>query len=244
MPRIIKPAVGSFTASNITIDSSGRVVAASSGAGAANMLRTFVKAESGTHTFTAQPTTTKLHMYLRGAGGGGGGGGPGGGGGGHGGHGGFGFFNVPVSQPFSVPFTLGAGGTGGTVNPSTNSGNAGTASSFNTNLVANAGNGGASHPSQTPGTSGTLSNETYGYIDGTAFTDANLVLFTPEGMTIEHGISTSPKFGGPNNSINKNDQRMFIGGVAGTRGTGRQAPVVQGGSSGLDGSVVIYEDIG
>ena len=63
-------------------------------------------------------------------------------------------------------------------------------------------------------------------------------------MTIEHGISTSPKFGGPNNSINKNDQRMFIGGVAGTRGTGRQAPVVQSGSSGLDGSVVIYEDIG
>ena len=37
---------------------------------------------------------------------------------------------------------------------------------------------------------------------------------------------------------------MFIGGVAGTRGTGRQAPVVQSGSSGLDGSVVIYEDIG
>ena len=28
MPRIIKPAVGSFTASNITIDSSGRIIAA------------------------------------------------------------------------------------------------------------------------------------------------------------------------------------------------------------------------
>ena len=72
MPRIIKPAVGSFTASNITIDSSGRVVAASSGAGAANMLRTFVQASDGAATFTAQPGTSKLHLYLRGAGGGGG----------------------------------------------------------------------------------------------------------------------------------------------------------------------------
>ena len=43
MPRIIKPAVGSFTASNITVDSSGRIVAASSGAGAANMIRTFTR---------------------------------------------------------------------------------------------------------------------------------------------------------------------------------------------------------
>ena len=74
MPRIIKPAVGSFTASNITVDSSGRIVAASSGAGAANMIRTFTENDDGTATFTAQPGTSKIHVYLRGAGGGGGGG--------------------------------------------------------------------------------------------------------------------------------------------------------------------------
>ena len=91
MPRIIKPAVGSFTASNITVDSSGRIVAASSGAGAANMIRTFTENDSGTATFTAQPGTSKIHVYLRGAGGGGGGGNPGGTEGGTGGHGGFGF---------------------------------------------------------------------------------------------------------------------------------------------------------
>jgi len=33
MPKIIKPAKGSFTTADITIDSSGRVIAASSGAG-------------------------------------------------------------------------------------------------------------------------------------------------------------------------------------------------------------------
>ena len=77
MPRIIKPAVGSFTASNITIDSSGRVIAASSGAGAANMVRTFASGANGTATFTAQPGTSKIHVYLKGAGGGGGGGGKG-----------------------------------------------------------------------------------------------------------------------------------------------------------------------
>ena len=32
MPRIIKPAKGTFTSSTVTIDSSGRVIAAASGA--------------------------------------------------------------------------------------------------------------------------------------------------------------------------------------------------------------------
>ena len=41
-----------------------------------------------------------------------------------GGMGGFGFFYVPVSQPFSVPYTIGAGGAGGT---NTSTGNAGSA---------------------------------------------------------------------------------------------------------------------
>ena len=245
MPRIIKPAVGSFTASNITIDSSGRVVAASSGAGAANMLRTFVQASDGAATFTAQPGTSKLHLYLRGAGGGGGYGGPGGSAGGNGGHGGFGFFNVPVTQPYSVPYTLGAGGTGSNRNTGQNS-NAGTASTFNTNLVANGGNGGNRHPSTTPGNNGTLSNETYAYIDGNTYAEASSVLFTPEGITYGSNINTTnnPQFGSPGNSLNASDIRVSSGGIGGVRGGGNQAPVVQNGRTGTDGSVVIYEDIG
>ena len=42
MPRIIKPAVGTFTTADITVDSSGRIIAASTGsAGGNNMVRTF-----------------------------------------------------------------------------------------------------------------------------------------------------------------------------------------------------------
>ena len=96
MPRIIKPAVGSFTASNM-VDSSGRIVAASSGAGAANMIRTFTENDNGTATFTAQPGTSKILRRFKRAGGGGGGGNHGGTQGGSGGHGGFGFFNIPIS---------------------------------------------------------------------------------------------------------------------------------------------------
>ena len=75
MPKIIKSAKGSFTSSSISVDSSGRVYTASSGAGAANMLLTEVLANDTTAgTFTAQPNANKIHLFLRGGGGGGGGG--------------------------------------------------------------------------------------------------------------------------------------------------------------------------
>ena len=254
MPRIIKPAVGSFTASNITIDSSGRVVAATSGAGAANMIRTHQDAADGTRTFTALPGSSKLHIYLRGAGGGGGGG-QGGQVGRTGGNGGFGFFNVPISQPYSAPYTLGAGGSGG--NPDNNPGTAGSASSFNTNLVANGGTAGGGLPG-TLGSPGTLSNETYAYIDGNPFAESMVQVFVPEGMAdsraatdttgISHFQQTTAYRIGPT-YLNPGDLRIKPGGIGGIGGSGPNNSYgtnnpSRSGTSGTDGGLVIYEDLG
>ena len=250
MPRIIKPAVGSFTASNITVDSSGRIVAASSGAGEANMVKTFARGTNGTTTFTAQPTTTKLHLYMSGGGGGGGGANP------YqtgkdGGVAGFGFFNVPVSQPFSVPFTVGAGGTGGTnTGPGGNPGSAGTASSFNTNLVANGGNGGGGTPGS-DGTPGTLQNHTVAYINGNTIAEITGGFFSHEAKLVqEEANSLSPVVAAQGTQSGGNlpafldDSRLKIAGTAGRQGFGPQFPAPVNGREGRDGSIVIYEDIG
>ena len=256
MPRIIKPASGTFTTADITVDSSGRIIAASTGtAGGGNMVRTFNKAEDGTTTFTAQPGSSKIHVYLKGAGGGGGGG-QGGQFGKAGGHGAFGFFNIPVSQPYSVPYTLGAGGSGGA--PPNATGQAGAASSFNTNLVANGGNGGAGVPGS-PGTTGTLQNETYAFIDGNTQADSNKKIAVFEGLELQDSTSENTVFMnnvyriGPT-YLNVSDLRLR---VAGAGGVGGNAPncdytPIQGGNCnpsrngkpGYDGSLVIYEDIG
>ena len=260
MPRIIKPAVGSFTASNITIDSSGRVISASSGAGAANMVRTHADALDGTRTFTAQPGSSKLHVYLRGAGGGGGGG-LGGQVGSYGGYGGFGFFNVPITQPYSAPYTIGAGGTGGQ-SPGHSSGfqngSAGAATSFNTNLVANGGAGGGGNAGPQPGpsaagTSGTLQNETFAYIDGNTFAESNLQQFVPEGMNLivndETDARNGPFYGQNNATLGQANlfsmMQMNTAGHGGAGGSGPSGALgTRAGSSGTDGAVVIYEDIG
>ena len=255
MPRIIKPAVGSFTASNITVDSSGRIVAASSGAGAANMVKTFARGTAETATFTAQPTTTKLHLYMSGGGGGGGGGVPAGTGR-DGGFGGFGFFNVPVSQPFSVPYTIGAGGAGGTNTGTGNVGSAGQASSFNTNLVANGGAGGLKHNSNPDvGASGTLQNHTIAYINGDDmqqisaghyFHEAKLV--QEEGNPSTNAISNMVMAQGTQTSGSLpaflGSTKIAVSGQGGRAGHGSQFPAPFSGLEGRDGGVVIYEDIG
>ena len=255
MPRIIKPAVGSFTASNITVDSSGRIVAASSGAGAANMVKTFARGTAETATFTAQPTTTKLHLYMSGGGGGGGGGVPAGAGR-DGGMGGFGFFNVPVSQPFSVPYTIGAGGAGGTNTNTGNVGSAGQASSFNTNLVANGGAGGQKHnASPEVGASGTLQNHTIAYINGDTMAEISGEHYFHEAKLVqeERNPSTNamanmimargPQSGG-NNPAFLGLTGIKVSGTAGRAGHGPQFSSPFSPLEGNDGGVVIYEDIG
>ena len=174
MPRIIKPAKGSFTTADLTIDSDGRVIAASSGSVSATNMVLTQSIHSGTSptTFTAQPGTSKLHVYIRG-GGGGGGGASSVALGGAAGHGGYGFFKVPVSQPYTAPFSIGEGGTEGQTGPQVNAGQAGSATTFDTNLTANGGNGGPQgfptpQGGTNSGTPGTVSNETYSYVQPSA----------------------------------------------------------------------------
>ena len=127
----------SYTVASITVGADGRITAASSGSGGGSLVPTRVVSGPASGTHTANPAATKLSVFLA-AGGGGGGTGctyPGG----SGGNGGYGFFNVPISQPFSQPYSIGGGGNAG---PQYNPGSAG----GNTNLTnvgtVNAGNGG------------------------------------------------------------------------------------------------------
>jgi hypothetical protein len=131
---------GAYTAASITVDAQGRITAASSGSAGAGMgipTRFTVGPSSGIHT--AAPTANRMGVYMIA---GGGGGAPGDTGGSSGGVGGFGFFNKPITQPFSQPFAIGAGG---------NTSGSGGATNFTNVGTVNAGTG---SPNNTPGTAG------------------------------------------------------------------------------------------
>ena len=106
MPKIIKPAKGSFTAASVTIDSSGRVVAASSGsAGVAGTL-VMTDFRSGSGNVDTVSGATNMVGYLTGGGGGAGNDGNSA----QGGFGGRAVFEVPVSHPQSIAFATGSAG--------------------------------------------------------------------------------------------------------------------------------------
>jgi len=108
MPKIIKPAKGTYTTADITVDSSGRVITASSGSGGAGMNLTLFAEGPSSGTFTAGPTATYIGTYIS-AGGGGGAQGGGPTPGRTGGEGGYGYFGASVTAPFSQPYAVGAG---------------------------------------------------------------------------------------------------------------------------------------
>ena len=144
----------SYTVASITVDADGRITAASSGSAGAGMgipIRYSVGPATGTHT--AAPTANRLGVYMYAGGGGGGNAYPimcgGFSPGGTGGAGGFGFYNKPITQPFSQPFAVGAGG---------NTAAAGGASNFTNVGTVNAGGGGNPAPGGTPGNTGTAGN--------------------------------------------------------------------------------------
>ncbi len=140
MAKIIKSAKGSFTAASITVDGSGRVVTASSGAGAANMKYHYFKSGSASGNITAGANVSKTQAFLWSGGGGGGGGDSNPSEkGGNGGSGSFGYYEASVSGPATLSFSVGAGGNGGP--NANNAGNAGGATTFH-NFTVNGGNGG------------------------------------------------------------------------------------------------------
>ena len=135
---------GSYTVTSLTVDADGRITSASSGAAATSAgmgIPTLEVYGPSSGTYTATPTASRLGVYMWA------GGGAGSNTGQTGGNGGYGFYNKVITQPFSQPYSVGAGGNwpGG-------AGNAGGATNFtNVGTV----NGGAGAPQPAPGTPGT-----------------------------------------------------------------------------------------
>ena len=149
---------GSYTASSITVDAQGRLTAASSGAGAANMIPLIFKVGPASGSFTLDPSASKVQAFLF-AGGGGGGGATGQytpigqGTGGNGGGGGFGFYAAPATGGSTIPYSIGAPGTAGTGAYTGQGGGAGGATTFH-NFTVNGGSGGNASTPGNPGSAG------------------------------------------------------------------------------------------
>ena len=145
---------GSYTVTSITVDADGRITAASSGAGGGGAgVLTLMADGPSSGTYTANPAANRIMVYMY-AGGGGGFVGPCCSPPGGGGNGGAGFYNKPITQPFSQPYSVGAGG-----NHNAQSGNAGGATTIANVGTVNGGAGGSASPGNQPGSNVTL---TYG----------------------------------------------------------------------------------
>jgi hypothetical protein len=138
-----------YTAATITVDADGRITSASSGSAGAGMgIPTIATVGPASGTYTAAPTANRIGVYMY-AGGGGGGNATGRpGNGGTGGAGGFGFYNQPIVQPFSQPFSVGAPGAAASAGGNTTIANVGTVNG------GGGGNAGFTAPGN-PGAAGT-----------------------------------------------------------------------------------------
>jgi len=147
-----------YTNATVTVDADGRITSASSGAAGgipATLPRLAVSGPTSGN-FTANPAANRLGVYMY-AGGGGGGFGNHPQGSGSGGGGGFGFFNYPVTQPFSQPYSVGAGGNASGFSPTGGSG--GNTTLTNVGTV----NGGSAGSGISPGASGNAPGATTTY---------------------------------------------------------------------------------
>jgi hypothetical protein len=214
----------SYTAASITVDADGRITAASSGSGGAGMgipTRFSVGPTSGTHT--ASPTASRLGVYISASGGGGGGrgtqvGAAGGGGGG----GGFGYFNAPIAQPFSQPFSIGAPGNPGTFSNNNSvrapNGNAGGNATLATVGTVNGGAGGQGGIAASAGGVGAVGNAP----------GASLTYPTRD-------FVVGGSFGAPGNQGSGGSNPMM---------EGMEGSAASPGNAGTAGVLVIFENIG
>ena len=143
----------SYTAASITVDAQGRITAASSGSAGAGMgIPTLASFGPASGTYTAPGNANRIGVYAIGGVGGGGAYFSCGRQGVIGAPGGFGFFNIPVAQPYSVPYAIAGGGNSPPGNQA-GTGNAGGTTTFGPTVTANGGSAGTQ-----PGNTGPAGN--------------------------------------------------------------------------------------
>jgi len=194
MVKIIKMAKGAFTTTDITVDSSGRVIKASSGSAGGGAFEPKLIAEgpaSGNHTTSGNTSTIGAYIYAGGGGGGAGGNGVGG----EGGYGGFGYYSAPVDARTAYGYNVGAGGatTSGVNAPAGNAGAAGGETVFTNIGTVNGGAGGAAALDNPPGgtaTAGSAPGATFTYSDRNFYIGGNTAYGEGEEGTQKSGPGT------------------------------------------------------
>jgi len=153
-----------YTAATITVDADGRITSASSGSGGAGgfLMTNYITGPSS-GTFTKNPATNYAVVHAASGQGGIGGESSNGVPGGVGGFGGFSYFNVPMTGPYSNPYSVGGAGNPGNAGSGPiggfgNPGNAGGVTNFSgpSAFTTNGGNGGirSNGPPGNPGNAG------------------------------------------------------------------------------------------
>ena len=174
---------GSYTSASITVDAQGRLTAASTGAGGSKgFTPNFYVTGPASGTFTANPATTELIVYATGGGGGAGGTSGQGRSGGGGGDGGYAVYKIPVTAPFSAPYSIGGKGSNGSPGYNANAGNSGGATNLGSPALFTVNGGGGGGGSNyggfsgiNPSPAGNISNAPSpdGTVDATFFVDSN-----------------------------------------------------------------------